>query len=99
MKCVVVRRPERMDVAIYFLTDGPGERFAYVPGALGTFQWEAVPEGHEAPISLRLPEEALEALVAAAMDILPPSREQASALADTRVVRDRLLSLVERLAQ
>lgn len=59
-------------------------------------EWEHVPFGAEPEPSLVLPSEALEALVAAGADHLPPSSAQAEHLADTRAVRDRLLTLVER---
>lgn len=51
------------------------------------------------PPSFILPEDALKALVAAASDVLPPSDATVDALKDARVVRDRLLTLVEQASR
>ena len=64
------------------------------PGTVPTFRTVGMGE-EPGPPTLTLPEDALEALVAAAGDFLPPSREQAAALDDARKMRDRLLDLVE----
>lgn len=45
--------------------------------------------------TVSLPARVLEAIVAEASGVLPASAEQGAALADSRVVRDRLLTLVE----
>lgn len=62
--------------------------------------WKPITEGRVEDIdwTLSLPARVFEAIVAEARDVLPASAEQGAALADTRVVRDRLLTLVERLA-
>jgi hypothetical protein len=49
--------------------------------------------------TLSLPDYVLEHVVAAARDLRPASVEQGAALADSRQVRDRLLTLVERLTE
>jgi hypothetical protein len=46
--------------------------------------------------SMVLPEQALEALVKEAMNILPPSEVTVDAMKDARATRDRLLAIVER---
>jgi len=65
--------------------------------------WEKLPEaGHygpgDTPPTLVLPDGALDALVQAAVGASPPQPATQEALQDTRGVRDRLLGLVERLA-
>jgi len=54
------------------------------------------PRNESIPPSFFIPSEALEALVKEASGILPPSEATVEALNDTREVRDRLLTLVEK---
>lgn len=96
MKALVIHRPERDDFAIYLYSEGAGgSRFGYVPGEHGHFKWVETPEGGELPVTLRLPPEAMEALVKAATEVMPVDAGMAAALADTKAVRDRMISLVE----
>lgn len=60
--------------------------------------WVAIPRAERPPITLRLHEDALEGLMAAAGDHLPPSAATERHLADAVAVRDRVLGLVEHLA-
>jgi hypothetical protein len=63
--------------------------------------WKPITEGgvaEDIDWTVSLPARVLEAIVAEARDVLPASAEQGAALADARMVRDRLLTLVERLA-
>ncbi len=48
--------------------------------------------------TLRLPADALDMLVAARVGVAAPNTALADALADTRTVRDRLLTIIEREA-
>lgn len=66
---------------------------------VGDDQWqdEDVPSNGLMPEpSVVLRRDMLEALVAAASDVLPPSGAQSAHLADAITIRDRLLTLVEK---
>jgi hypothetical protein len=63
----------------------------------GHATFQILEEGAEMPgPSMVLPEQALEALVKEAMNILPPSEVTVDAMKDARATRDRLLAIVER---
>lgn len=61
----------------------------------GRLVWREVAENEEWPVFVRLPPEVLEALARAAANVVPATDATVEALADTRMVRDRLLAIVE----
>ena len=93
----VVRRPERQAVDIYLLD--PMRSGCYQIAPSGVIEWQEVAQGAEMIPFLRLPIEAFAQIMAAGADILPPSAATVEALRDTREVRDRLLTMVERAAR
>lgn len=96
MKARVERNWMNHSVKIWLYHQGPPIRLVRVLGP-DTFQDEILVEGAELPEpSLQLPEEALSALIAAVSEILPASDATTGHLKDAVMVRDRLLSLVER---
>jgi hypothetical protein len=103
VKARIEPRFTAFSVDIWFYDHDPVEGNAlvvYRPSGEGTM-WdrEIVPNGAEMPSpSLSIPNDALEAIVAAGADHLPPSSAQAEHLADVRAVRDRMLTIVERVA-
>jgi hypothetical protein len=80
-----------------FLFDRPPYSAYYTVGDEGRLErHEWAPEGPDtAEPALVLPREALEAIVAAASEKLPPQDATVDALKDARSTRDRLLALVE----
>jgi hypothetical protein len=80
---------------------GDGRVMLWQPAAPGSDWgggWTDVDPNADTPVSFRIPEQALEALVSEASSILPASDATVEHLADTRAVRDRLLTLVEAFA-
>lgn len=83
-------------VDIWIVEELPGARRLLIPDGATASYVNLDPEGPAPPPSLRLPTEALEALLAEAAELTPPTPATVEHLADARATRDRLLSLVER---
>lgn len=74
--------------------------FQYEKDAEGGFRWRVEPVYEAALLpepTFELPRDALPALIEAASDFLPPSAATDRHLKDAIEVRDRALSLIERL--
>lgn len=68
-------------------------------GDLPPVRLDAPPFGQESPVTIRLPEGVLDAIVEARLNNRPADLSAGEALADARQVRDRLLALVELAAR
>lgn len=97
MRAHIARNWSSRTAAIFITDGGPAPRILQQRGA-DTWEWVAFqPEVNDPDLTptLTLPIDAIEAVVAAAHDVLPPSAATARHLDDAIKVRDRLLSLVE----
>lgn len=102
MKARLEWAPFRDRVDIWLYQDAAVERGRVRRVLQADGGWEEIPiaEGAHAgePVkpTLELPTDALEAIIAAAGDVLPPSAATDRHLRDAVEIRDRLLALVER---
>jgi len=90
------RRFASMQTAVWFYDPGPDGTVIY--DADGSVQERLQPGEDHGEASLVINWDALESLVAAASDHLPPSSAAERHLTDMIGVRDRLLALVEQQA-
>ena len=100
MRVVLEQHPVEREISIYILEEGANEAFAMQVHEDGRLhQFKRLKNGEIAPPALRISARALEAIVREAAQIVPVGDAGAEALRDTRQVRDRLLTIVERMAQ
>jgi hypothetical protein len=87
----------RQTVRIYAVDSGPGARRLWQSHGGDKWSFEDIREGqtNDAEPTFEMPLDMLEAIVAAAHDILPPSAATDRHLKDAVAVRDRLLTLLE----
>lgn len=99
MQVTIDPNPHRFNTDITVTQEHPG--VGLVRLALqedGSWMWVKVEPATDIPPSFSLPTGIFEAILTAGGDHLPPSAATDRHLADSTVVRDRLLALVERLA-
>lgn len=98
MRCHIERDWSRDAVKVWLYQPGR-DMNAQVIGIAddGYLTMQNFEPGQDAPPSFILPTEALEALVKAGSDVLPPSDATVDALQDARAVRDQALGMVERI--
>lgn len=95
MRVEVDREVATKMIEVYVIDDAwQGATRVWTPLGEGP-EWMEVAAGARAPVSLRLPEDIWIAMLVAGADVPTPSRAQHDHLADTIMVRDRLLALVE----
>jgi hypothetical protein len=101
VRAIVRAEPWADQVAIYLAKDyGFGPARALSPQGhdrRGDVEWVEFPEGTEPPALLRLSRGAAEMLAKALNEYVPAIPATEDALKDTRIVRDRLLTLVEQI--
>lgn len=78
---------------VWFWMESPPRVLQFAPD--GGQVWEEAVQGRVGPPTLKLPQGALEALLAAAEKVIPASHATERHLLDAITVRDRLLKLVE----
>jgi hypothetical protein len=97
MKVYIDHRFQAGTVRLYVLDDGPGRRRLWQSQGEGQWSFVDISEGaaNDGEATFEMPVAMLEAIVAAAHDILPPSAATDRHLKDAVAVRDRLLTLLE----
>lgn len=98
VRIYIYDRVHESGASILRLEPGSTEKSGGVTiGRPAAFRWEEVPLSVTPEPTLELRTEALEKIVEAASDILPPSAAVDRHLSDATGVRDRLLAIVEGL--
>ena len=94
----VLRRWHNDTLAIYVHRRVEGETQVLTLLPPDQMEWRGIAEGAEAgEPTLLLPAGLAGQIAAELMNVVPPNTEQALALKDARAVRDRLLTLVEKV--
>lgn len=99
MKVFIDHQFQMNSVRLYVLDPaGPGAQRLWQSKGGDQWSFEEIKDGQAAdhlPATIEMPMGMLEAIVAAAHDILPPSAATDRHLKDAVAVRDRLLTLIE----
>lgn len=98
MHVFIERLPKHFDTYEVAIATHVGRYTQYAAGIGedGELLWETTGEGAVIPTLFRARKEVIDALAAAAAEVTQASDQTLSALNDAKVVRDRLLTLIEK---